>query len=891
LHNAKDNILLMTQIFSDSAHRKYVYSFTEGDTSQKELLGGKGANLAEMASMGIPVPPGFTITTEACNEFLAMDKKFPEGLWEAALENLKQVETTLGKKFGDAQNPLLVSVRSGAAISMPGMMDTVLNLGLNDETVQGIAKSTGNELFAYDSYRRFIQMFGNVVLGLESKLFEDAIHAVKESENKTDNTELTAENWKQIVETFKQIVETETGSTFPQDPSKQLERAVRAVFESWLTPRAITYRRINNISDDLGTAVNIQAMVYGNMGETSGTGVAFTRNPSTGEKKFFGEFLMNAQGEDVVAGIRTPKDIAELKDSMPEVLEELTTISETLEKHFRNMQDIEFTIQEGKLFLLQTRNGKRSAAADLKTAIDMVEEGLISKKEAILRINASSLDKLLHPQIAPGIEKNVVTIGLPASPGAASGQVVFKSDDAQEAAEKGEKVILIRHETSPEDIHGMHAAQGILTACGGMTSHAAVVARGMGKPCVAGAMEISINEATQQAKVGDTIVKAGDWLTIDGATGEVMTGQCKTVKPNLSKDFKKMLDWSDELCPAFKVRTNADTPEDTKKAREFGAVGIGLCRTEHMFFDADRIIAVREMILSQTTEQRQAALDKLLPYQKQDFVGIFTAMDSCPVTVRLLDAPLHEFLPHKTEEVAVIAKNLGLETEEVTTHITSLGEQNPMLGHRGCRLMISYPAIARMQTRAIVEAACECRAKNIEAIPEIMIPFIGAVSELAFLRKIIQEEMHTVFEEKNMHFEIPIGTMIEIPRACLISDEIAKHADFFSFGTNDLTQMTFGYSRDDAGKFLPKYVSNDFLKHDPFQVLDQTGVGKLIKMAVSQARESVPDLKVGICGEHGGEPTSIDFCLHQDFNYVSCSPFRVPIARVAAAQSYLKRFG
>lgn len=881
----------MTKSSSDSAHRKYVYSFSEGDTSQKELLGGKGANLAEMASLGIPVPPGFTITTEACNEFLAMDKKFPAGLWDDALVKLKQLETDMEKKFGDANDPLLVSVRSGAAISMPGMMDTVLNLGLNDKTVQGLATSTGNELFAYDSYRRFIQMFGNVVLGLESKLFEEAIHAVKKAENKTDNTELTAANWKEIVETFKQIVETETGSTFPQDPSKQLERAVRAVFESWLTPRAITYRRINSISDDLGTAVTVQSMVYGNMGETSGTGVAFTRNPSTGEKKFFGEFLMNAQGEDVVAGIRTPKNIIELKNTMPKVLEQLITISEKLEKHFRNMQDIEFTIQEGKLFLLQTRNGKRSAAADLKTAIDMVGEGLISKKEAVLRINAKSLDKLLHPQIADGIEKNVFTIGLPASPGAASGRVVFLSEDAQAAAEKNEKVILIRHETSPEDIHGMHAAQGILTACGGMTSHAAVVARGMGKPCVAGAMDISIDEVKQQAKIGTIIIKAGDWLTIDGATGEVIEGQCKTQKPELSSDFKKMLDWADELCPAFKVRTNADTPEDTKKARGFGAVGIGLCRTEHMFFDADRIMAMREMILSQNKEQRQTALDKLLPYQKQDFIGIFTAMDGYPVNVRLLDPPLHEFLPHKAAEIAALAKTFGLKTEEVQTHITSLDEQNPMLGHRGCRLMISYPAIARMQTRAIVEAACECRANNIQAIPEIMVPFIGTVSELAYLRKVILDEMHLVFEEKNIHFEIPVGTMIEIPRACLVAAEIAKHADFFSFGTNDLTQMTFGYSRDDVGKFLPKYVSNDFLKNDPFQVLDQIGVGKLIKIAVSQARESVPDLKVGICGEHGGEPSSIDFCLHQDFNYVSCSPFRVPIARVAAAQSYLKRFG
>ncbi|MCF7918027.1 pyruvate, phosphate dikinase [Candidatus Gracilibacteria bacterium] len=875
----------------NSSHLQYVYSFLEGDSSQKALLGGKGANLAEMTRLGIPVPPGFTVTTETCNAFLANDKKFPDTMWNEVLKHMKELEKKLGKQFGDLKDPLLVSVRSGAAISMPGMMDTILNLGLNDQTVQGLAKSTQNERFAYDSYRRFIQMFSNVVLGLEGKLFEEVISHMKKSHKKTEDTELTADDWKKVIEQFKKIVETETGSTFPQDPEKQLERAIRAVFESWLNPRAITYRKINHISDTLGTAVNVQAMVFGNKGEKSGTGVAFTRNPSTGEKKLFGEFLINAQGEDVVAGIRTPQDISELQKVMPEIFLQFREIAEKLENHFRDMQDLEFTIEQGKLFLLQTRNGKRSAAADLNTAIDMVEEGLISKKEAVLRISPNSLDKLLHPQIAPGIKKQVIAKGLPASPGAAVGKIVFTADHAEALAKKGEKVILVRHETSPEDIHGMFASEGIVTSCGGMTSHAAVVARGMGKPCVAGASKIAISEKDKTATVGNIVLHEGDALTLDGSNGEVILGTCETRQPELSGNFKKILDWADELCPTFKVRTNADTPADSAKAREFGAVGIGLCRTEHMFFDENRIAAMREMILSQTEPQREKALAKLLPYQKKDFIGIFTAMDGFPVTVRLLDPPLHEFLPQKEEDIRALAKELGLSFEEVRHHVTSLHESNPMLGHRGCRLMITYPEVAKMQTRAIMEAACECHQKGIKAIPEIMVPLVGATTELSFLRKLIEGVIQEVFEEYKMNFSVLIGTMIEIPRACLIADKIAKYADFFSFGTNDLTQMTFGYSRDDAGKFLPSYVSDGFLPHDPFQVLDQEGIGQLITLGVEKARSVKPDLKIGICGEHGGEPSSIDFCFHQDFNYVSCSPFRVPVARIAAAQSYLKKWG
>lgn len=876
---------------SSHASGKYVYSFDEGDGSQRNLLGGKGANLAEMTKLGIPVPPGFTVTTETCNAFLANDKKFPDGTLDQVHEQMKKLEEKIGKKFGDLSDPLLVSVRSGARISMPGMMDTVLNLGLNDQTVQGLAKTTENERFAYDSYRRFIQMFSNVVLGLEGKLFEKAIEEIKKSTNKKQDTELTASDWKTVIEKFKKIVEDQTGSSFPQEPEKQLERAIRAVFESWLNPRAITYRKINHIPSDYGTAVNVQAMVFGNKGETSGTGVAFSRNPSTGEKVLFGEFLMNAQGEDVVAGIRTPQDIAELKKVMPEVYEEFKDITQKLENHFRDMQDLEFTIEQGKLFLLQTRNGKRSAAADLKTAIDMVQEGLISKKEAVLRVNPDSLDKLLHPQVAPGIEKNVIAKGLPASPGAAVGKVVFTADQAEMLAKKGEKVILVRHETSPEDIHGMHASEGIVTSCGGMTSHAAVVARGMGTPCVAGASSISIDEEAKVAKVGGTTIKEGDFLTLDGASGEVILGECETRKPDLSGNFKKILDWADELCPTFKVRTNADTPTDSAKAREFGAVGIGLCRTEHMFFDEERIAAVREMILSQTLEQREKALAKLLPFQKQDFIGIFKAMDGYPVTVRLLDPPLHEFLPNKDSEIKELAKELGLDAEEVKAHVVSLQECNPMLGHRGCRLMITYPEVARMQARAIMEAACECHKEGVNAIPEIMVPLIGAVSELAFLRKEIEGVIQKVFEEYDMDIPVKIGTMIEIPRACLVAEQIAEHADFFSFGTNDLTQMTFGYSRDDAGKFLPHYVGEGFLPHDPFQVFDQEGIGQLVALGVEKARSIKPDIKIGICGEHGGEPSSIDFCFHQDFNYVSCSPFRVPVARIAAAQSYLRKWG
>lgn len=871
--------------------QKFVYDFSQGEASQKSLLGGKGANLCEMTRMEIPVPPGFVVTTDACHAFLDNEKQFPAGMWAEVEKHLKTLEKTMGKTLGDPKDPLLVSIRSGAPISMPGMMDTVLNLGLNDKTVEGLAKITDNPTFAYDSYRRFLQMFANVVLGLEGSLFEKAITAHKKKVGKKEDTDLSADDWKVLAEEFQTIIKKESGAPFPQEPEKQLERSVRAVFESWLNPRAIRYRRINRISDDLGTAVNVQAMVFGNMGDQSGTGVAFTRNPSTGEKKLFGEFLLNAQGEDVVAGIRTPRDIQELDNVSSKVFAQFKDIAEKLETHFHDMQDLEFTIQQGKLFLLQTRTGKRSAAADLKIAIDMVEEGLIDKKEAVLRVSPDSLDKLLHPQIAPGVKRDVLAKGLPASPGAAVGQIVFTADRAESLAAKGKKVILVRHETSPDDIHGMFAAEGILTSCGGMTSHAAVVARGMGKPCVAGAGSISIDEDTGKMTIGKDTFSEGDDLTLDGASGEVLRGACKTKKPTLSGNFQTILDWAEELTPSFRVRTNADTPDDSAKAREFGAKGIGLCRTEHMFFAPERIRVVQEMILSQTEKQREKALAKLLPFQKEDFIGIFNAMDGLPVTIRLLDPPLHEFLPHEKKDIAELAQSFDLKESEVRSLVSSLQEQNPMLGHRGCRLLITHPEVARMQARAIVEAACECHKKGIKALPEIMIPLVGAVAEFTVLREEIEQVVDSVFAEQKTTVPVKIGTMIEIPRACLIADKIAEHADFFSFGTNDLTQMTFGYSRDDAGKFLPYYVSERILSDDPFQTLDQEGVGQLIVQAVEKARTVKPDLKIGICGEHGGDPSSIEFCFHQDFQYVSCSPFRVPVARVAAAQSHLRKFG
>ena len=870
--------------------QKYVYSFSEAQGNLKNLLGGKGANLAEMTRLDIPVPPGFTISTDSCNAYLNNNKQFPQGLWDEVLDHIKVLEKSSSKGFGSSENPLLVSVRSGAPVSMPGMMDTILNLGLNDNAVIGLAQKTGNERFAYDSYRRFIQMFGNVVLKIPGELFEEVISNLKQSKNLIEDAELSPSDWKDIIVQFKALVKRESGSSFPEDPYKQLERAVRAVFSSWLTPRAITYRRIHKIADDLGTAVNIQSMVFGNMGKTSGTGVAFTRDPSTGEKKFYGEFLMNAQGEDVVAGIRTPQEISELKVILPKVYEELCDVYKKLEGHFKDMQDIEFTIEEGKLYMLQTRNGKRSAAAALRIVVDMVSEGLITKKKALKRIDPASLDALMHPQISKNAQKNVLTQGLPASPGAAVGQVVFHSDDAEKWVNDGKKVILIRHETSPEDIHGMHAAAGVLTACGGMTSHAAVVARGMGTPCVSGASNIVVNTKMKKASIGEVLIQEGDFITIDGSSGEVILGECETEMPNLSGDFETILDWANEY-RSLKVRTNADTPEDAQRARDFGAEGIGLCRTEHMFFEEERILAMREMILSKTGEQRKLSLEKLLPFQVEDFKGIFKAMEGCPVTIRLLDPPLHEFLPQKNSDIEELAKNLGLSFEEVKDHVVNLHEVNPMLGHRGCRLMMSYPEVAKMQVRAITEAACAIQKKGLIVYPEIMIPLVGIVSELKYLKAVVQETIQEVFMEQGMSMKIKVGTMIEVPRACLVAEDIAQHADFFSFGTNDLTQMTFGYSRDDVGKFLPHYIDSGHLKHDPFQVLDQEGVGRLISLAVGKARKVNSKIKIGICGEHGGEPSSIDFCYHNDFNYVSCSPYRVPIARLAAAQSAIRKWG
>ncbi len=870
--------------------KNYLYNFLKADGSRKDLLGGKGANLAEMTNMGMPVPPGFVITTETCKIFLEKDRKFPTGMWEQVLKEVEEIEKKFGKKFGSSENPLLFSVRSGAAVSMPGMMDTVLNLGLNDETVEGLAKKTKNPRFAYDAYRRFIQMFGNVVLGVKGEKFEEVIEKVKEKVNKKDDVELNAEEWKEVIEKYKKIIEKSRGFTFPQDPLMQLKQSIYAVFDSWLTPRAITYRRIHKIPDDLCTAVNIQVMVFGNMGETSGTGVAFTRNPSTGENKFFGEFLMNAQGEDVVAGIRTPSDISELEKVMPKAYKQLCDIYKKLELHFRDMQDLEFTIEEGKLYILQTRTGKRSAASALKIAVDMVKEKLITKKEAILRIDPNSLNQLLHPRISECEKNSVLTRGLPASPGAATGHAVFCADVAEQWASDGKDVILIRHETSPEDIHGMHAAKGVLTACGGMTSHAAVVARGMGKPCVSGVSAIIVNSKEKKATVGNIVIKEGDYITIDGARGEVILGKCKTEDPNISEDFRTILDWASEFC-SIQVRTNADTPKDCKKAREFGVQGIGLCRTEHMFFNEERIAVVREMILSSNIEQREKALKKLLPYQKSDFKEIFKVMDGLPVTIRLLDPPLHEFLPEKKDDIEELAKTMGVSYEKIKDQVLSLREVNPMLGHRGCRLAITYPEIAKMQVRAIVEASCEAKKDGIDVMPEIMIPLVGVVQELKYLRELTQDVINEVFEEKGISMPIKIGTMIEIPRACMVAEEIAKYADFFSFGTNDLTQMTFGYSRDDVGKFLPEYIQKGYLKDDPFQVLDTEGVGRLIAMAVGKGRKENKDLKIGICGEHGGDPSSINFCFHNDFNYVSCSPYRVPIARLSASQSYIKKWG
>ena len=879
---------------------KYVYFFggnqTEGNAKMKDLLGGKGANLAEMANLGIPVPPGFTITTEVCSYYYKNNKSYPENLKEQVNEALKKVEKLLNKKFGDRENPLLFSVRSGARVSMPGMMDTVLNLGLTDHSVQGLIKQSGNKRFAYDSYRRFIQMFGNVVMGIPGEKLEEPLEKMKEEKGVKLDTELDAEDLEKLVDILKKEFKNLTGREFPQDPFEQLWAAIGAVFGSWDNPRAITYRKLNNIPDDWGTAVNVQSMVFGNLGDDCATGVAFTRDPATGEKKFFGEFLPNAQGEDVVAGIRTPypineaskneenKNLPTLEELMPECYQKLVNIYQKLEKHYRDMQDIEFTIERKKLWMLQTRNGKRTPKAAIKIAVDMVKEGLITKEEAIMRVEPKQLDYLLHPMIDPKADKKVIARGLPASPGAAVGKIVFSSEEAEELKNKGEKVILVRIETSPEDIHGMNAAEGVLTARGGMTSHAAVVARGMGKCCVVGCGALKIDYEKEEFTVNGKKLKKGDWITIDGNTGEVIEGKMPTIQPEFTGEFGEFMKWVDEV-RTLGVRTNADTPKDAEIARKFGAEGIGLCRTEHMFFEGERIVAVREMILAENKEERKKALSKIKPYQKQDFIGIFKVMDGLPVTIRLLDPPLHEFLPKTEEEMKQVADDLGVSIEKIKELSEKLHEFNPMLGHRGCRLGITFPEIYEMQVYAIMEAACEVTKEGVKAIPEIMIPLVGHYNELKILRETTERICKKVMDNYNVNLDYKIGTMIELPRAALTADEIAKYAEFFSFGTNDLTQTTYGFSRDDAGKFLKEYVEKKILPADPFVTLDQEGVGQLVEIGIKKGRKTRPGLKVGICGEHGGDPASIEFCHKVGMNYVSCSPFRVPIARLAAAQA------
>jgi len=871
--------------------KKYVYFFgvgkADGKGDMKDLLGGKGAGLAEMTNLKIPVPAGFTITTVACNEYFNNKKKYPQGMWEQVLASLKKVEKTMGMKFGDHTNPLLVSVRSGAKFSMPGMMDTVLNLGLNETTIKAIIKKTKNDRFAYDAYRRFITMFGSIVMGVDRQKFEKALEEIKENKGVHLDTDLSAEDLKHVVNEFKAIYKRSTGETFPSDPYEQLKKAVNAVFGSWFGDRALKYRKLNGIPENLGTACNVQAMVFGNMGDDSGTGVGFTRDPSTGQRKFFAECLINAQGEDVVAGIRTPLHINELKKRLPKAYNELDRIYKKLEKHYKDMLDIEFTVQEGKLYMLQTRVGKRTAASALKIAIDMVKEGMIDKKTAILRIDPQQIDQLLHPMIDPKAKTNVVAKGLPASPGAAVGKVIFTADEAERAAERGEKVILVRTETSPEDIGGMHAAQGILTARGGMTSHAAVVARGMGKCCVAGCGAININETQRYFIVNTHTVKEGDYLTLNGTTGEVILGEAPLIKPELTGEFGIFMKWVDGF-RKIGVRTNADTPHDAKVARAFGAEGIGLCRTEHMFFEPDRISAVREMILADDTEGRQAALAKLLPMQKGDFIGIFKEMKGLPVTIRLLDPPLHEFLPHTDEELKTLAHQMEAPFDKLKARNKALHEFNPMLGHRGCRLGITYPEIYAMQVQAIIEAACELSKQKVKVIPEIMIPLVGHVKELKMMRELTIKIADEVQKKYKTKVKYTVGTMIELPRAAITADEIAKHADFYSFGTNDLTQTTFGLSRDDAGRFLPFYVEKGILEDDPFITLDRDGTGLMMKIAIEKGRSVKKDLKMGICGEHGGDPRSVEFCHKIGLNYVSCSPYRVPIARLAAAQAALK---
>ena len=875
--------------------KKYVYFFAngkaDGNAKMKDILGGKGANLAEMTNIGVPVPPGFTISAEVCDYYYKHDRTYPEGLKDEVNNAMKRLEEATGKKFGDVESPLLVSVRSGAAISMPGMMDTILNLGLNDETVKGLEKATNNPRFAYDAYRRFIQMFGDVVLKIPHDEFEEILDEAKKKKGVKLDTELDANDLKEIVEEYKKLYR-KHGKEFPQDPWDQLWKAIDAVFGSWMNERAIKYREIHGIKegDLLGTAVNIVAMVFGNMGEDSGTGVAFTRNPSTGEKKYYGEFLPNAQGEDVVAGIRTPLPLDELKNRMPDVYEQLVQVFETLEKHYKDMQDVEFTIERKKLYLLQTRTGKRTAQAAVRIAVDMVNEGIITKKEAVMRVTPEQVEQLLHPTFDPAerAKAKVIAKGLPASPGAATGRVFFDPKTAEEEAQNA-PVLLVRPETSPEDIGGMAASQGILTARGGMTSHAAVVARGMGKPCVVGCEEIGIDEEAKLFRVGDVEVKEGEWISIDGSTGEVMLGKIPTIVPKgLEGPIATLLQWADEI-RKLGVRANADIPRDAEVARNFGAEGIGLCRTEHMFFEKDRIPVVRRMIVAKTVEQRQKALNELLPMQKEDFKGLFRVMKGYPVTIRLLDPPLHEFLPQEDEQIKEVAEQMGISFEELKQIVEDLREFNPMLGHRGCRLAITYPEIAVMQTKAIIGAAIELKKEeNIEVIPEIMIPLVGHINEIRYLKQFIKETADKMIEESGVDLKYTIGTMIEVPRAAITADEIAKEAEFFSFGTNDLTQMTFGFSRDDAGKFLKEYVEKEILEVDPFRILDRTGVGKLVEMGTKLGRSTRPNLKVGICGEHGGEPSSIEFCHMVGLDYVSCSPYRVPVARLAAAQAAVK---
>lgn len=883
---------------------KFVYGFgagiADGDASMKNLLGGKGANLAEMNKIGLPVPPGFTITTEVCTAFYDLGQKYPDELAGQVEAAISEVGKTVDKKFGDKSNPLLVSVRSGARASMPGMMDTVLNLGLNDETVEGLAAMSGNRRFAFDSYRRFIQMYSNVVLELPHHTFEDILETYKEVNDFKDDTELLAEDWEKIITKYKAAVKEESGNPFPQDVNDQLWGAVGAVFKSWMNDRAIFYRKMHDIPQSWGTAVNVQAMVFGNMGDTSATGVAFTRNPSTGEKLFYGEYLINAQGEDVVAGIRTPKSITKvqrltmgeggesLEESLPDVYAQLNDAQQKLENHYRDMQDIEFTAENGRLWMLQTRNGKRTAKAALKIAVDMVAEGMITKEEAVMRIDAAALDQLLHPTIKPSYKRDVLTKGLPASPGAAVGEVIFSSDEAEERAHAGHAVILVREETSPEDIHGMHAARAIVTSRGGMTSHAAVVARGMGRPCVSGAGEIRIDEAAQQFTVRGRVIKKGDWISVDGGTGEVLFGSAELEQPELSGDFGSLMVWADGV-RRLKVRANAETPLDAQTARDFGAEGIGLCRTEHMFFDAERIAAVREMILSENKAGRETALAKILPMQRKDFVDLFTIMAGLPVTIRLLDPPLHEFLPHTPEEVEAVAAATGLNGEKLLQRAKDLHEFNPMLGHRGCRLGITFPEIYEMQARAIFEAAIEvAKASGTAPIPEIMIPLVATQKELSILKARVDAIGAEVMKASGTQIEYLVGTMIELPRAAICADEIANDAEFFSFGTNDLTQTTLGISRDDAGRFINDYISQGIFEKDPFVSIDQVGVGGLVKIAVEKGRKVRPNIKLGICGEHGGDPASIEFCNSVGLDYVSCSPYRVPIARLAAAQSALK---